>query len=417
MKFRTNLRYRVTLSFALLGMVVSLGLAGVIFKLTIEMEERLLTETLSVELEDYIKRYQADPNSPPPTSTAISTYIIQPDKMNAPSALKELNSGLHHIKMEGKSYFAEVKVIDQYQFIVLFDDKQIRHREDQFKLFLGIGVFIMTIVSALLGLWLAGRVISPVRELASRVAGLRPEEYKAPLAKAFPSDEVGILAQDFDAYLQRLAAFIEREQSFTADVSHELRTPLAVIEGAIEVLMGDPEIKETQRPRLERIARSVREMTELVSALLLLSREEEDNVSESGCVVSELLNQVIEGHKHLLEHKPVVINLNIMTQTTLPVECTLLRIVIANLVRNAIYYTEQGQVIIHLDEEGISIKDTGIGIPKEKIKHVFERYYIGPTGSEGIGLSLVKRICRRYGWRIEIDSLEGRGTTFQLLFR
>ncbi len=416
MRFRTSLRYRVTLAFAVLGLVVSLGLAGTLYVLTIDMEERLIAETLSAELEDYIARYEVDPEASPPTSTTIRTYVIPPGAKNVPAALQELRAGLHRVSLEGKQYYAEVQMNGERNFIVLYDDRQIRHREDQFKLFLGISVLVMTLLSALLGFWLAGRVITPVRELAVRVAGLRPEDHPEPLATDFPRDEVGKLAREFDAYVRRLAAFIEREQTFTTDVSHELRTPLTVIEGAGEILLDDPGLSEARRSRVERIVRSAREMSELVTALLLLAREEKSNVSDPGCAVDEVLREVVEGHKHLLHHKPVKIKLDIQVQTFLPVECTLLRVVLANLIRNALYYTEQGRVSICLDEKGVSVKDTGIGIPKEQLQRVFDRYYTGPTGGEGIGLSLVKRICRRHGWHIDINSFEGHGTQIHLSF-
>jgi len=90
--------------------------------------------------------------------------------------------------------------------------------------------------------------------------------------------------------------------------------------------------------------------------------------------------------------------------------------VIANLIRNAISYTEHGHIAICLDERGVSVKDTGIGIPKEQIQRIFDRYYVGTAGGEGIGLSLVKRICGRYGWNIDIDSQEGSGTLIRLSF-
>jgi len=415
MKFRASLRYRVTLAFALLGIMVSLGLAGTLYVLTIGMEERLIAETLSAELEDYITRYEVDPGAPPPASITIRTFVIQPGEKNAPEVLSALETGLHQVQMEGRDYYAEVLTSGERQYIVLYDDRQIRHRENQFKLFLGVGILVMTFLSAVLGFWLAGRIISPVRELAARVAGLRPEDHPAPLAEDFPRDEVGRLARNFDAYLQRLAAFIEREQAFTADVSHELRTPLAVIEGAAEVLLEDPGLDDTRRSRVERIARSAHEMSELVEALLLLAREGQGDVSEPGCAVAEVLRQVIEGQQHLLSHKPVEIKLDIQAQTTLPVACTLLRVVLANLIRNAILYTERGHVHVCLDEKGVSVKDTGIGIPGEQIHRIFDRYYTGSTGSEGIGLSLVKRICSRYGWYIDIDSEKDRGTTIRLL--
>ncbi len=415
MRFRTSLRYRVTLSFALLGLVVSLGLAGTLYVRTTEMEARLVAETLSTELEDYIARYAVDPETPPPASTMIRTYVIPSGTGDAPETLRDLKTGLHQLQLEGKGYYAEVRVHAGRHFIVLYDDRQIRHRENQFKIFLSIGVLVMTLLSALLGFWLAERVISPVGELAVRVAGLRPEEHRAPLAEDFPHDEVGMLAQEFDAYQQRLAAFIEREQAFTADVSHELRTPLAVIEGASEVLLDDPGLDEARRSRVERIARSAHEMSELVSALLLLAREEISNVPETGCAVAEVLRQVVEGHQHLLYHKPVEIKLDIQAHAILPVECALLRVVLANLIRNAASYTERGRVCIGLQENCVVVEDTGVGIAPEQLQRVFDRYYSGQSGGEGIGLSLVKRICQRYGWHIEIDS-SGQGTRIQLVF-
>lgn len=392
-------------------------LAVALYVLTIDMEERLIAETLSAELEDYIARYEVDPETLPPSSTTIHTYVILPGAKSSPELLLyELKAGLHQVQFEGRDYYAEVRVSDGRHFIVLYDDRQIRHRENQFKLFLGIGVLVMTLLSALLGFWLAGRVISPVGELAARIAGFRPEDHHEPMAEDFPRDEVGMLAHEFDAYLRRLAAFIEREQAFTADVSHELRTPLAVISGATEVLLEDPGLSDARRSRVERISRSVHEMSELVSALLLLVREEKNDVSVSSCAVGEVLQQVVEGHQHLLRHKSVEIKLDIQAQTILPVECTLLRVVLANLILNALTYTERGYISICLDEKGVSVKDTGIGIPREQLQRIFDRYYTGSTGGEGIGLSLVKRICRRYGWNIDIDSREDYGTLIRLSF-
>lgn len=417
MQFRTSLRYRVTLAFALLGLVVSLGLAGSLYVLTIQMEERLIAETLSTELKEYMARYQQDPKTPPPSSTTIRTFVNLPGSHDIPPVLQGLGAGLHQVKLEGKEYYAEVRLVNDRHFIVLYHDRQLRHRENQYLLFLGIGIVAMILISALSGYWLAGRVIAPVGELARRVAGLLPADHPAALNEDFPDDEVGKLAREFDTYQQRLADFMERERAFTSDVSHELRTPLAVIKGATEVLLDDPGLDETRRLRAERIARSTREMSELVSALLLLAREERDEVSPVACAVDAVLQQVVDGVGHLLQHKAVDIKLEIQTKKHLPVECTLLRVVLANLIRNAINYTEQGQVYICLDAQGVTVKDTGIGIPQESLQRVFERYYIGATGSEGIGLSLVKRICRRYGWRIEIDSSEGHGTLIRLLFK
>ena len=417
MRFRTNLRYRVTLGFALLGLMVSVGLAIGLYVLTIDMEERLIAETLALELEEYITRYQQNPADTPPITSSIRIYVLERRAQHAPRILLQLQAGLHHLQLDGKGYYVEVREVEGRKFVVLYDDRQIRHRENQFKVFLGLGVLSMTLLSALLGYWMAGQVTAPVGELASRVADLAPDVKPESLADDFPHDEVGQLARNFAAYQRRLATFIEREQAFTADVSHELRTPLAVIEGASEVLLDDAGLSPAQRERVDRILRSVHEMSEMVTALLVLAREEKGGISTAGCMVEEALKHILEGQQHLLRHKAIDIKLDIQAQPSLPVECTLLRIVLANLIRNAIYYTEQGQVKIHLEQDGVTVEDTGIGIPAEHQQNIFERFYSTAQGGEGIGLSLVKRICLLYGWVIKISSQEGQGTRICLSFQ
>jgi len=416
MKFKASLRYRVTIAFALVGGIVSFSLATAWYWLTIDMEERLIADTLSAELEDFILRYRQDASLAPPSSTLMQIRVISKQNRQGTSvALRDLDAGFHQVAFEHRSYYAEVRVSDKYRFIALYDDTQIRYRESQYQGFLVGAVLIMTLLSAALGRWLAGRVVSPVRVLGQRVRELEPEGEPRKLGEDFPSDEVGFLACEFDAYQRRLRAFIQREQNFTADVSHELRTPLAVIEGAAEVLQEDPGLNEAQSTRIRRIARAAHEMTEVTAALLELAREQHTGQVSGDCDVAVLLEDIIESHRHLLERDDVSVEVDIVSHRHLPVQSALLRIVLANLVRNAFSYTRKGCVQITLDETGIRVTDTGEGIPPEQLDEVFKPFY-SAQGGEGIGLSLVRRICQNYGWKVSLDSKVGRGTCFRLEF-
>ncbi len=416
MKYKASLRYRVTLAFTLLGISISLALAIIFYTITINIEKQIIAETLSTELEDYISRYNKDIFSPSPKSTLIDTFVSEKNDKKTPKPIRNLKTGLHHIQFNKKQYYAEVKENNNTRFIMLYDDKDIRYREDLLKLFLVIGVIGMALFSAVLGFWLAKRITSPVYELANRVRDLNPEQYQTPIAKDFPDDEVGELAKDFDMYIQRLSDFIEREQAFTSDVSHELRTPLTIIEGATDILLSNASLDIKIKPPIERIARSTHNMTEIVSSLLLLARENDDEVIEYNCDVEEVIKKVVNDNQHLLLHKPVEICVNIQSNISLSTECTLLRIVLANLFRNAIFYTDQGKITIDLNEQGISIKDTGKGIPEEQRQKIFDQHYSNSPKGEGIGLSLVRRICNKYHWKIEIDSTIGQGSIFKLFF-
>ena len=120
-------------------------------------------------------------------------------------------------------------------------------------------------------------------------------------------------------------------------------------------------------------------------------------------------------HRKILARKQVEVIVNLKAAPELPVDCALLRIVVGNLIRNAFSYTREGQVSIELDDTGIRISDTGVGIADSRLDDIFKPFY-SEQGGEGVGLSLVKRICLRYGWRLDVRSQLGAGTCFSLLF-
>jgi signal transduction histidine kinase len=416
MKFRTSLRYRITFAFTLLGAFVSLALALLLYQETLAVERRLVAETLATEIDDYLERYARNRDSQPPSSTVMHTYVIENgNAAGVPPPLLTLAAGLHRLQLADLHYFAQVVEKPDRRIVVLYNDVQIRHREQQYQAFLASGVLIMTLVSAALGYWLAGRVVSPVRALARRVRALAPGASQIKLAEQFSDDEVGILARNFDDYQARLQAFIQREQAFTADVSHELRTPLAVVEGAAEVLQEDPRLEDDQRRRVHRIMRATQEMAETTAALLELAREQVTGQPAGACAVDAVLNEVVASHRSMLARKEVEVIVTIKASPQLPVDCALLRIVVGNLIRNAFSYTREGRVTIELDASGIRVSDTGVGIADYQLDDIFKPFY-SDQGGEGIGLSLVKRICLRYSWRLAVSSQLGTGTCFSLLF-
>jgi signal transduction histidine kinase len=288
-------------------------------------------------------------------------------------------------------------------------------------------MMVMTLLSSILGLWLAGQVIFPVTQLAQQVATMQPDFSPLPAKKNTRHDEVGQLTAAIDAYHQRLQDFNERERAFTGDVSHELRTPLAVIEGATEVMLAQPDLDKSQQRIMQRIARASKQITHLTTALLVLAREDLDQADQTLCSVDQLLNDVVNDHHYLLKHKPVVVELTTQTTAThitndVMVACNpiLLYVLLANIIRNAFSYTQQGTVHICLTEDKVIIEDTGEGIKNDQLIQIFQRHYSTQRSNHankghGIGLSLAWRIAQRYGWKVSAHSKEGQGTSIILL--
>jgi hypothetical protein len=121
MSFRFSLRYRVALSFLILGWLISMAMGSTLYWLTISMEEELIEEILSTELEDFISHYMTDPNTPPPSSTHIQGYAMTEKIQDTfPIELQQLPSGLSHIMIDGSGYYVELREHNTIRFLVLY---------------------------------------------------------------------------------------------------------------------------------------------------------------------------------------------------------------------------------------------------------------------------------------------------------
>ncbi|MDD5329339.1 MAG: HAMP domain-containing sensor histidine kinase [Sulfuricella sp.] len=417
---RHSLRFKLASTFAWFGALVSLLLSLGLSFTAHNLGERLMDETLRAEIEDYLSRRARNPNSLPPATISVRGYVHVPGRggEEMPPELLKLSPGKHQLTLDGTPYRVAVADQGNERYVMLFNEKRQRQREEQFLLYLAAGALIMTLVSAGVGWWLAGRVVAPVAELARRVAKARPEDEMLEIEEGFANDEIGKLARVFGGYLRRMRAFIERERAFTADVSHELRTPLAIVQGAVELMEDDRRLDERQQKRIARIGRAARQMIALTTALLLMAREKTpDEPAERDCDVCEVVGEAVDTHRYLVSPNTRV-ELACSCHPLIAAERALLGIVAANLIRNAFAYTVSGAVSISVDDHCLTVADTGPGIGEEEIGKVFQRHFrgSGSTGA-GIGLSLVKRICDRYGWETVIESSAGKGTTAQLFFK
>jgi signal transduction histidine kinase len=418
MRHLHDLRGRVALFFAGFGALLSMVMALVLYQAAHDLGQRLIDETLSAEMDDYIARRERNPHSLPPATVIVQGYVRGADGSGTvPDYLAGLPLGRHDIRVGALSYRAAILERGGARYYLLYDTSLQARREQRFAWMLGLMAAFMTLVSALGGVWISRTVVAPVADLAAKVRHRSPTDWDQPLADAFPDGEVGELARVFDRHLIRMRAFIERERAFSADISHELRTALAVILSTTEVLLCDDSLSDKQKARIGRIERAARDMAELGTALLLMSREEHSLAMGGGCVVAEVVREVVEKHRHLLGGKPVTVEVHTNPDLILQADAGVVEILVSNLVRNAFAYTAAGRVVVLQDAHTVTVTDTGKGIPGHAVEQVFIRHFrdMASEGA-GIGLSLVKRICDRYGWRVRLESGEERGTTVTVEF-
>jgi signal transduction histidine kinase len=375
--------------------------------------EDLMLDIIMIEEMSVIQQHlDENPQADLPRASSMRVYIGDA----APDALHDLATGRHHdVSVGGDRYDVYVDTWRDQGIYLLFDIDQIEELENLLFVMLGIMLLMLIWISAMASAVIARRLAGPVDRLAERVGSLHPGMRGVRLQDEFRGDEVEVIAQALDHYIERLEGFIEREQFFTAAASHELRTPLAVILGAIELLKA--RIEDTgQRKALARMDRASREMMDFIDALLSLSREDYTHDQyRAETRVNDVLGNLCREAREMLQGRNIELYCDDFEPLAVAAPPSLVVIALGNVLRNAIRHTFDGSIRISLKEREFRIEDTGEGIPQESLDRIFERHYSSRGGS-GMGLYIVKRICDRYGWVATVDSTPGKGTRVSIRF-
>jgi signal transduction histidine kinase len=422
MLYRNRLRSRIIFSFLLLGTLLSGLFAVSTLFLQQYLEDQLIGATLKQELDDYIAQLREDPSVVEPFYTRIQGYVTRPGDPNrrVQVQIRELSSGVHEVETGEGVFKAAVRKDDDLWAFLIYDISENRRLTRQL-LWALVGVAIVfSLLSLWIGIWSSQRVMRPVSDLARRISSIDEQTPHPRLAQWFADDEVGQLAAALDSYAERLHHLVERDREFNADVSHELRTPLAVIAGATELLLAQPDLPDKSRQRLLRIARAARQSTDITTALLHLVRAERGTSEDSQAHnVRDIAEKLVELHEPLIENRPLALRIDERDRVNVIAPESVVAVTVGNLISNAIRYTPSGEIVIVIGDGALRVEDTGPGIPEEELSHVFDRHYRGAGAGgkgAGLGLAIVKRLCELYGWSIGFANRPGGGLSAELKF-
>ena len=422
-RYRRRLRSRIILSFALLGLGLTAMFAIAAAFVGAVVEDQAVGAVLKENLDDYAESFYRDQSAELSPLGSVRAYVFGPDKWhNAQPDWIELESGVYNMNgvEDGEPfvYRLVVKKDPEYWFFVAQDMTSTAEVRARIKLILIAAVVLFTLLAGVIGWWSAARVMRPVSELANLLGASGGNAGPGELAPHFPDDEVGELATALDDYAARLTEVVQRDREFNADVSHELRTPLAVVRGAVELLLSKPDLDPKTLARLQRIQRAEQQCTDLISALLLLSRAERGHGSTDVCRVAE---QLLEAHRSQLGGKDLDLRLEGEAgRLVVDAPESAVAVALGNLIGNAGKYTAAGEVVVRLHDRAVDVIDSGPGLSAEDAAHLFQRGYRGShaehTHGGGSGLSIVRRLCRLYGWQVRVVPGEERGVVATLRF-
>jgi signal transduction histidine kinase len=158
-------------------------------------------------------------------------------------------------------------------------------------------------------------------------------------------------------------------------------------------------------------------MHAFIEASLFLARESSSSISQHQTAnITEIIENLIDDNATAIEQANIHLELSLESHLIVHQPKSILQIVIGNILRNAIEHSAGNRISITLKGDTLIIADSGEGIETDHLPRVFEASFTTKAGGTGLGLNLVKRICERFHWRLDIKSIKGQGTEVQIVF-
>jgi len=421
---KQGLHYKLIKAFLLQILLISLATLLGVFSAEQIVEKVLVRQALVGEATHFWKRFQLNPDFPKPDTLNLKGYLaVGNNVVEIPEPLQQLRPGYFRTDLNGRKPIVYIEDQGNARLYLVFDEEQVADLAFYF------GVVPLSLVLLLIYLfaWLSYRqsrnAISPVIKLAHIVEqfDFRSQSLAQldlnDLRQTSDSDVIKLI-DALDHFTERLEHFIKREKNFTRDASHELRTPLAVIKSSLALLQKRRDFQPNENRSIAMIDNTLRDMEGLIDTLLLLARGESSPLPEEDVLINDLLITLVEQITHVLGNDKISLEVRQNCLLSIPAAEKVLAILFTNLLRNAFNYTRQGVIAITIDDKQVSVSDTGIGMNQQHLQHVFEPFYRAHTDSNGhgLGLTIVKQLCNRYGWQLKIRSKQGEGTCITVIF-
>jgi len=331
-------------------------------------------------------------------------------------------------KLDGLYIF---RIHKPYKGAILFLEKNLDDKIDSRIKEVKDILFFLEPMLLLLLIFLVSKIIDKILTSIKKITKTANKIYVTDFASEIPppkyNDEIKDLVDSFNKMINRLKNGVQVLEQFNSDVSHELKTPLTVLRSEIEIALNKPREQEYYEKSLNTMQKEIDQIQSIVDNLLLLTKYTKENIKQTFEEVSldsillstiDKFNNSLKKHKikiHIKKFEPIAIKANPIVIAT----------IFSNLIDNAIKYSkEETNIYIELYKTNkiyFEIKDEGIGITKENLEKVQDRFYrVDESRNKkikgfGLGLSIVKNSIELHGGTLHINSRENIGTDIQVV--
>lgn len=403
---------RVHLTFFAFSITVAVTMVVLLMIVNDGLETTMLQNDLDDEVHFLLTRHPQD-QLMEWESAGIKIFYIpaaHPEAVKLPKVFEGLPlpfSG--EVEIDEHTFLVRTSQWQQSKIFVARDISAFEEREASFQMILAIASMVMLLFTYFFAKFGSQRLTRPLTDLAQRIQGITAGKQMPRLPCHYQDDELLMIAVTFNAFLEELEAFVRREQSLTNLASHELRTPIAVVSGAVDILMKRDRMDVNDKKTVERIRHACEEMSSNVEMLLKLARRSEafDHFEKVDvpALVHEVLNDLAS--RFAIEQR---VNNSGLAPMTLSTDRTLLKMLLRNLIHNALQHTD-GKVDIATGQQGLQVADHGAGLPNALRAQVSGQVEFNVNaGYGGLGLYIVALICEKLDWHIQATPREEGGT-------
>ncbi len=278
-----------------------------------------------------------------------------------------------------------------------------------------IAVLIAAVTSLLLARYISAPIVRLQRASRALAAGVLETRVGSPSNRR--SDEVGILARDFDTMAERIQALVTDKETLLRDLSHELRSPLARMRMALA--LAQRRANDAAQPDLSRIEKEAEQLDELIGQIMTLARlRTQETPKREPLQLDELVTDVLDDAR--FEHPDAQIEFHADGPVLVLADKRGLRSAVENVVRNALTYAgADGPIDVHLARSDggftLRVSDSGPGVVAEDLTRIFEPLYRGDssrdhkTTGQGIGLAITARVMELHGGQVSAANRPGGG--------
>jgi len=289
-----------------------------------------------------------------------------------------------------------------------------------------VSIPILLLILLFLGSKLIDKILIPVKHITQTANEISINNFSGTIPVPSREDEIKALVEAFNNMIVRLKEGVDNLNRFNSDVSHELKTPLTVIKGEVEITLRKLRNSDEYIQSIQTIAYEAKQIEHIVENLLLLTRYTKENITQTFelCHLDAILFNTLEKYDTVIQNKQLHLHIDRVAPVITKANPLLLAAIFSNLIDNAIKYTTSGKKIrISLYQKEkiyFTIQDEGMGIPKEQLSKVTDRFYRGDISRSkhiqgfGLGLSIVKKGVELHYGEMKIISTLQKGTTVHI---